>query len=155
MVNAELVRQLLKELEAERNGPVQLQVKTIEYYSEMTSLEGEENYLGSFADRPVSVVAVPGEGVEYTMAQQLAGYYLTVKDMFKRLHNIKQPEMLDLDGPMNIEDLFVRGSGIFARMMGTYGDNNIIKAHPGHEEDFEAHRSYDIKVADISLKLIE
>ena len=96
MVNAELVRQLLKELEAERNGPVQLQVKTIEYYSEMTSLEGEENYLGAFDDRPVSVVAVPGEGVEYKLAQHLAGDYLTVKDLFQRLRKIKQPEMLDL-----------------------------------------------------------
>ena len=150
MVNAELVRNLLKELEAERGVPIQLKVEKSSPALELRA--NTDEYFGALYDREVTIVPVEGKGREYEIAAQFAGTYSGVGMLQKLIEKTMTGEWEDLNGPMNIDFFKVRTDGIFALVHGTYHPDGIIKPHPGFEN---AKTPYELKVADLSLKLIE
>ncbi len=98
MVNPELVRELLRQLEAEKGGPVQLQVDTPEserYSQEYGSVDhamyirakGRELF-GAFSDRKVSVKRIESlEDIYLHDVALLEGEYERLEDLQQRIQD--------------------------------------------------------------------
>ncbi len=138
MVNPELVRQLLKELEAEKGRPVQLRADTpkSEEYADGPVGYGRE-YFGGFVDRPIKVTCVEGLHKKHEDSKQFSGDYASLANLHERVNQFNQT--WQKRNPSEFDPKYqVSVRGIFA---------DPVPAGWGLH--------YETKVADISLKLIE
>ncbi len=153
MVNGELVRNLIMELEKERGSAVQLRIEIPNPYIDVVS--HEHQYLGSLGQRHTTVTPISGKGAEYIIAGKFAGEYNTLVELCERVRGIASQELppgnQSMDAPLNIRQFLVRTDGIFAQVDGTYHPDGVLKMHPGFEN---ARTPYELKVADISLRLM-
>ena len=139
MVNQELVRQLLKELEAEKGRPVELRADTPESQRWVGgAIERGREYFGRFVDRPVSVTRVDGLGLKYLDARRFSGDYETLEELYGKVREFNDNWMKKKDPLPPLGKYQATPEGIFA--------DPVRKGH-GY--------GYETKVADISLKLIE
>ncbi len=90
MVNPELVRRLLKELEAEKRSPVQLQADTPQSEGEDSGLQVPgRTYFGSFMERPVVVKRLPELDEKYFHDVGLIeGEYESLAELERRIEEI-------------------------------------------------------------------
>ncbi len=137
MVDQELVRRLLKELEAEKGCPVEIRVDTPRSlrYAGGQNVDGRE-YFGAFMDRPVEVKRVKGLGLKHLAARQFSGSHNSFAAVYRLVDEYNSRKQLKkgvYDAPFEITP-----EGIFAEPVPAGWGN-----------------AYHTKVADITLKLIE
>ncbi len=183
MVNQELVKQLLKELEAEYRYPIELLVQSSS--PEDKTYRGEI-IAGEFYKREALVRRVPDLDQKYVHdVELLEGQYPTLGDLWVKMKKLDLLYSYQRENPSveEIRQLIKEGMGVTelshpiaidinrglldaTQIHRILGNNNILYLH--HQLDAPADGIYDdrtgggslavvdrTKVADISLKLIE
>lgn len=138
MVNPLLIRQLLRELEAEHGCPVQLRADTpvSVKWAEGERIGGRK-YFGRFESRAVTVTIVKDLRDKNRDVEQFAGSYTSLNVLYNRIENFNR--QWRESNPTEYDDKYLASAeGIFA---------DPVPAGWG--------TSYETKVADITIKLIE